>query len=74
MPQVTKNRFVIAKNMIGKELTIVFKNAKGEEVTYEHDKVYEMFKSKFDEMPCFNKYGNYTNSSNLPKFIREALK
>jgi hypothetical protein len=24
-------------------------------------------------MPCFNKYGNYTNSNNMPKFVREAL-
>lgn len=71
---VTKNRFVIAKNMLGKGLTITFKNTKGEEMTYDHDKVFELFKTKFEAMPCFNKYGNYTNSNNLPKFVREALK
>ena len=26
---------------------------------------------KFDNMPCFEKYGSYTNSKNLPKFVRE---
>lgn len=72
--QVTKNRFVIAKNMVGKGLIVTFKNTKGDEVTYEHDKVFEMFKAKFEAMPCFNKYGNYTNSNNIPKFIREVLK
>lgn len=71
---VTKNRFVIAKKMVGKGLLITFKNLKGDELTYEHDKIFEMFKVKFEAMPCFNKYGNYTNSSNIPKFIREALK
>lgn len=74
MSQVVKNRFVIAKNMVGKGLTITFKNHKGEEVTYDHDSVFEMFKVKFEAMPCFAKYGNYTNSNNIPKFVREAMK
>lgn len=74
MPQVVKNRFVIAKKMIGQDLTITFKNHKGEEVTYEHDSIFDLFKAKFEAMPCFNKYGNYTNSNNLPKFVREAIK
>ena len=29
---------------------------------------------KFDNMPCFNKYGNYTNTNNLPKFVRDLKK
>ena len=28
-------------------------------------------KSRFESMPCFEKYGSYTNSKNLPKFVRE---
>ena len=35
-----------------------------------HNKV----KEKFDNMPCFNKYGNYTNTNNLPKFVRDLKK
>lgn len=71
---VTKNRFVIAKAMLGKGIVVTFKNTKGDELTYDHDKVFELFKAKFEAMPCFNKYGNYTNSNNIPKFVREALK
>lgn len=66
---VTK-RFVIRKSLIGKNVVISFKNAKGDECKYNHDKVYEQLKSKFDLMPCFEKYGSYTNSNNLPAFVR----
>lgn len=66
---VTK-RFVIRKSLLGKNVVISFKNHKGEECKYNHDKVYEQLKSKFDLMPCFEKYGSYTNSNNLPAFVR----
>jgi hypothetical protein len=39
-------------------------------MTYDHDKVYNALKDKFDAMPCFNKYGSYTNTNNLPAFVR----
>ena len=36
-----------------------------------HDKVYNTLKARFEAMPCFQKYKSYTNSNNLPKFVRE---
>jgi hypothetical protein len=30
----------------------------------------EVAKAKFDLMPCFEKYGSYTNTNNLPAFVR----
>ena len=72
--QVTsKKRFVISKGLIGKGEVIEFTNKKGDKCRYDHDAVYTHFKEKFNGMPCFEKYGNYTNSSNLPKFVREFL-
>jgi hypothetical protein len=68
---VAKKRFVIAKSMLGKGIIISFTNHKGEECVYDHDKVYETNKSRFEVMPCFAKYGNYTNTNNLPKFVRD---
>jgi hypothetical protein len=68
---VAKKRFVIAKSMLGKGIVISFTNHKGEECVYDHDKVYETNKSRFEVMPCFAKYGNYTNTNNLPKFVRD---
>ena len=31
----------------------------------------ESLKDRFEAMPCFQKYKSYTNSNNLPKFVRE---
>jgi hypothetical protein len=64
-------RFVIAKSMIGKNLVLEFKNKKEVIVRYNHDKVYEQLKDRFEAMPCFAKYKSYTNTNDLPVFVRE---
>ena len=64
-------RFVIRKSLIGKNTVIVFTNHKNEECKYNHDVVYNQLKDKFESMPCFAKYSSFTNSKNLPKFVRE---
>mgnify|MGYP003127608984 FL=1 len=68
---LTKKRFVISKSLIGKNAVITFTNKKGETYTYEHDAVYSANQERFETMECFQKYGNYTNSNNLPTFARE---
>ena len=67
---LTTKRFVIRKSLIGTNTVISFENAKKVICTYDHDKVYNALKSKFDLMPCFEKYGSYTNTNNLPAFVR----
>ena len=69
--KLTKKRFVISKSLIGQNAVITFTNKKGETYTYEHDAVYAANQEKFETMDCFQKYGNYTNSNNLPTFARE---
>lgn len=71
--ELTTKRFVIRKSLIGTNTVISFTNAKQVICTYNHDKVYEQLKDKFEAMPCFAKYGSYTNTNNLPAFVR-ALK
>ncbi len=71
---LTTKRFVIRKSLIGKNTVITFTNKKNEKCTYNHDIVYNQLKNKFDNMMCFNKYGNYTNTNNLPRFVRELDK
>ena len=71
MTKLTKKRFVISKSLIGKNVTIEFTNKKGETYTYDHDAVYSANQEKFETMQCFQQYGNYTNSNNLPTFARE---
>jgi len=68
---LTKKRFVISKSLIGKNAVITFTNKKNETFTYEHDAVYAANQEKFETMECFQKYGNYTNSNNLPTFARD---
>ena len=67
---ITTKRFVIRKSLIGTNTVISFTNNKNELMTYDHDKVYNQLKDKFDLMPCFAKYGSYTNTNNLPVFVR----
>ena len=66
-------RFVIRKSLIGKNqlITVNFKN--GKTVTYNHDKVYEVMKSKLETMACFAKYKSYTSSTSVPVIARELL-
>ena len=71
--KVAKKRFIIAKSMIGKNLKVEVETRTGNTFAYDHDQIYKLFQEKFDSMPCFEKYVNYTNSDNLPKFVREAL-
>jgi hypothetical protein len=71
--ELTTKRFVIRRSLIGTNTVISFTNSKNVLCTYNHDKVYNQLKAKFDAMPCFAKYGSYTNTNNLPAFVR-ALK
>ena len=66
----TTKRFIISKSLIGTNTIITFKNKKGDSIKYNHDKVYTTLKDRFEEMACFQKYKSYTNSNNLPVFVR----
>ena len=68
---ITTKRFVIRKSLIGKHTIITFVNKKSETVKYNHDEVYTTHKQRFDEMNCFAKYKNYTNSNAMPAFCRD---
>ena len=67
---LTTKRFVIRKSLIGKNTIITFTNKKQENVSYNHDEVYNTHKERFEEMNCFQKYKSYTNSNAVPSFCR----
>lgn len=67
---ITTKRFVIRKTLINTNTIITFTSDKGNEITYDHDKVYNEHKERFEAMPCFAKYKSYTNTNNLPVFVR----
>ena len=64
------NRFVLRMSLIGKNQVIVFTNKKGDEITYNHDKVYEIMKEKLTSLPCWDKYKSYTATNNIPTICR----
>ena len=64
-------RFVVRMSLVGKNQVIEFTNKKGDTVTYNHDKVYEVMKSKLETLPCWEKYKSYTASNNIPMSVRD---
>ena len=69
--KLTTKRFVIRKSLLGKNTVITFTTKKGKEITYNHDKVYNVNKERFESMNCFKKYKSYTNINNIPTFCRD---
>ena len=69
--ELKTKRFVIRKSLIGKNTVITFTNKKQENVSYNHDEVYNTHKDKFENMNCFAKYKSYTNTNCVPKFCRD---
>ena len=68
---ITTKRFVIRKSLIGTNTIVTFTNKKNVTYSYDHDAVYSANQEHLETMDCFQKYGNYTNSSNLPTWARE---
>ena len=64
-------RFVVRKSLIGKNQLITFTTKNGDNVTYNHDKVYEIMKSDLEKLPCYQKYKSYTATNNIPKVLRD---
>ena len=68
--ELKTKRFVIRKSLIGKNVVITFTNKKQENVSYNHDEVYNTHSEKFENMNCFQKYKSYTNTNCVPAFCR----
>ena len=64
-------RFIIRKSLIGNGLIVKFTDYDGRVHKYNHDKVYELERERFDNMKCFAKYKYYSQTFDLPKFVRE---
>ena len=69
---MNSKRFVVRKSLIGKNQLITFTTKKGDKVTYNHDKVYKIMKSKLETLPCWNKYKSYTATNNIPLVCRNV--
>ena len=73
MENVLKSkRFVVRKSLIGKNQVITFTNKKGDNITYNHDKVYSIMKNTLVNLPCWSKYKSYTATNNIPLVCRNT--
>ena len=70
---LNSKRFVIRKSLIGKNTTINVEFKNGKQVTYNHDKVYEIMKDTLNSLPCYIKYNSYTSSTNVPVSVRSVI-
>lgn len=68
---LVSKRFIIRKSLIGKNIVVQFKDYDGKVHRYNHDKVYTFHQERFDNMKCFNKYKYYSQTFDLPKFVRD---
>ena len=70
--ELKTKRFVVRKSLIGKNVIFSFTNKKGVNITYNHDKVYNIMKSKLETLPCWEKYKSYTATNNIPLVCRNV--
>ena len=64
-------RFVVRKSLIGKNQIITFVTKKGKEITYNHDKVFDIMKETLTKLPCWEKYKSYTATNNITMVLRD---
>ena len=69
--EMVSKRFLVRKSLIGKNQVIRVEFKNGKTFKYNHDKVYEIMRSKLDIMPCFDKYNSYTSSTSVPVVLRD---
>jgi hypothetical protein len=71
MSNLITKRFVVRQSLVGKDVTFDFVNKKGDKITYNHDKVFSIMKSKLTTLPCWLKYKSYTATNNIPVVLRD---
>ena len=71
METLKTKRFVVRKSLVGKNQIIEVTFKSGKQVTYNHDKVYDIMKDKLETMNCFIKYKSYTSSTSIPVILRD---
>ena len=64
-------RFVVRQSLVGKNQVISFTTKSGNEITYNHDKVFSIMKDTLTNLPCWLKYKSYTATNNIPKVLRD---
>ena len=70
MNNITSKRFVVRQSLLNTNTNITFTNKNGHEITYNHDRVFEIMKDNLTKLPCWLKYKSYTATNNIPLVLR----
>ena len=68
---LNSKRFVVRQSLVGKNQVISFTTKSGNEITYNHDKVFSIMENTLTNLPCWLKYKSYTATNNIPKVLRD---
>lgn len=68
---VIRKNFILSKNYYGHNYAINFYDQDNNLISYNHDSVLNELNERITKLPCWEKYGLYTNSKRLPKFVED---
>ena len=69
-PPIHRNNFVVRKSWLGRNQVITFTNNKGITLKYNHDTVLTMMLPRLEISPCWLKRGYWSQSTDLPSYVR----
>jgi len=72
-PPITRQNFVVRKSWLGRNQIISFVNNKNVKITYNHDEVLKVMLPKLNVLPCWLKRGYWSQSTDMPKNVRDIV-
>ena len=72
-PPITRQNFVVRKSWLGRNQIITFVNNKNVKITYNHDEVLKVMLPKLNVLPCWLKRGYWSQSTDMPKNVRDIV-
>ena len=71
-PPITRKNFVVRKSWLGRNQVITFTNNKDQRVTYNHDEALKIMLPKLNILPCWQKRGYWSQSTDAPLNVRNS--
>lgn len=72
-PPIERKNFVVRKSWYGRNQIISFVNNKNQKITYNHDEVLKVMLPKLNIMPCWQKRGYWSQSTDMPSNVRNVI-
>ena len=72
-PPITRKNFIVRKSWLGRNQIISFVNNKNVKITYNHDEVLKVMLPKLSVLPCWLKRGYWSQSTDMPKNVRDIV-